>query len=483
MADFGIKPDIALGVKTPQAQSLSDLLGTATKAMEFSRLSELYPELIKKTRAEAAGAQTSAAKGSLEYNLALANNIAAGQTGMITNPLIVKAAQDPSKLTSDERKHLVTLVTDNAIMQSKIAGIPWEGKGQELAQPYITMAMQNPGGLKQFYTERMLSGLDSATRLSRGVGQISEVAGQPQLVNTLLPQPVQPIPGIAGAIPKGGRTDMGANIPMPPEGAQVGGPIPPAQPAAAPIAPRGVSSADMTTRVGGPGFEIPYRKPVGGVINPQMMTDQFKTDEASGGKYRQDLAKSRMTVPAGLRNVDEVLRGAAELAKTIDFTTGKPAEIERAVRQFFGDERYKELSKNIANTQIALASAQGASTDSMRELISRATGDETYPPKVLLSIASRLRGELKGLDLEAQAAQKFSTKFGDANLPAFRNEWAKNADTRVFEAMSIMDSRMGKEAREKALDKILPTSREDLVDFQRRYKNLESLYKTGTLPR
>jgi hypothetical protein len=48
MADFGIKPDIPLGIKGPQPQSLNDLLGTATKAMEYSRLSELYPELIKK---------------------------------------------------------------------------------------------------------------------------------------------------------------------------------------------------------------------------------------------------------------------------------------------------------------------------------------------------------------------------------------------------------------------------------------------------
>ena len=107
MADFGIKPDIALGVKGPQQQSLSALLGTATKAMEFSRLSELYPELIKKTKAEAAGAETTAAKGSLDYNLGLANTIAAGQTSMITNPLIVKAANAPDSLTSDERRHLL----------------------------------------------------------------------------------------------------------------------------------------------------------------------------------------------------------------------------------------------------------------------------------------------------------------------------------------------------------------------------------------
>jgi hypothetical protein len=476
MADFGIKPDIALGVKGPQQQSLSDLLGTATKAMEFSRLSELYPELIRKTKAEAAGAETTAAKGSLDYNLGLANTIAAGQTSMITNPLIVKAANAPDSLTSDERKALVTLVTDNSIQQSKNAGIPWEGQGQKLAQPYITMAMNNPGGLKQYYTERMLAGLDSATRLSRGTGEIQSVAGQPSLVNPLMPRPVQPIPGFAPGVPvaEGGRTDMGANMPVAPQGVQ---PAAPAQPAA----PKGVTSADMTQRPGGPGFDLPYPKPQPGVA--MAVTTQYQADEAAGNKYRNGLATARQTIPAGTRNVDEVLRGAAELAKTVNFETGKPADIERAVRVFFGDARYKELSKNIANAQIAIAQAQGASTDSMRELISKATGDETYPPPVLLSIASRLRGELKGLDLEAQGAQAFATKFGDANLPAYRDVWARNAsDNRVFEAMSIMDSRMSRDQREKALDKILPIDAAELQDFRTRIQNIRSLSQFGTLP-
>lgn len=464
MADFGIKPDIALGVKTAPAQSLSDLLGTATKAMEFSRLSELYPELIKKTRAEAAGAETTAAKGTLDYNLNLANTIAAGQTSMITHPLIVKAANEPEKLTADDKKQIFTLVTDNAIQQSKNAGIDWETKGKQLAQPYITMAMNNPANLKQYYTERMLAGLDSATRLSRGTGTIENVGGAPAIVNPLLKQPIQPVPGFA----TGNEQQVTA----------------PAEPVAAPAVsekPAGVTPADMTKRVGGPGFTLPYPVRQAGV--PAAMLPQEQTDRDAGFKYRQDLAKARMTVPAATRNVDEVLRGAAELAKTVDFTTGKPAEIERAVRQFFGDERYKELSKNIANAQIAIASAQGASTDSMRELISRATGDETYPPKVLLSIASRLRGEIKGLDMEAQGAQTFSNKFGDANLPSYRDQWARNADIRVFEAMSIEESRMSKEQKAKAFDKIIPSDPAEVKDFMQKLNNIRSLSKTGTLPR
>ena len=36
MADFGINPQIPLGVQGPKRQTIGDLLGTATKAMEYS---------------------------------------------------------------------------------------------------------------------------------------------------------------------------------------------------------------------------------------------------------------------------------------------------------------------------------------------------------------------------------------------------------------------------------------------------------------
>jgi hypothetical protein len=92
MADFGIKPDLPLQAVPQKRTSISDLLGTATKAMEFSRLSELYPELIKKTRAEAAAAETGAAKAAMGLNVDKASRITAGTVSLMFNPLVVDAA-------------------------------------------------------------------------------------------------------------------------------------------------------------------------------------------------------------------------------------------------------------------------------------------------------------------------------------------------------------------------------------------------------
>jgi hypothetical protein len=160
MADFGIRPDLPLQAVPQKRMSISDLLGTATKAMEFSRLSELYPELIKKTTAEAAAAKTGAEKAAVGFSLDKAAVIANGQISMMYNPLIVEAA----KGNKVDPNALVELVVNNAKMQSENAGIDWETQGKKLTEPYLKMAMQNPEKLQSFYKERMLTGMDQAAR-------------------------------------------------------------------------------------------------------------------------------------------------------------------------------------------------------------------------------------------------------------------------------------------------------------------------------
>lgn len=42
MADFGIKPDIALGIKPPATMSLGDMLNVARGAQMYQREQELF---------------------------------------------------------------------------------------------------------------------------------------------------------------------------------------------------------------------------------------------------------------------------------------------------------------------------------------------------------------------------------------------------------------------------------------------------------
>lgn len=486
MADFGIKPDIALGYQGVKQQPLSDLISTAKGAMEYRRLSELYPEVIRQTKAQATTAEEQASAATLKNHLTRAGEIASNMGGLLDNKLIVEAEKNPGSVNTEQ---LVRLMAESGQQMSAIAGIDYEKHGKQLLQPYIDLAKTNPGALRGYIKQRLLKGLGDQAQLVAAYGEPSEVGGQTVQKFPYSDKPLRPIvpPGAADVVNKNAQaaaqpvtqpvTEPVVGQPV----AQVAGQTPVGQTVAAPIKPRGVTSGDMTKRIGGPGFELPY--PVRPGLSSIGASAQEKKSADDGEIYKTGLAKARQTVPGGIRNTDEVLLGAEALSKDVDFKTGKPADIERAVRVFFGDARYKELSKSIANTQIAIAASQGASTDSMRELISKATGDETYPPLVLIKIASQLRGELKGLDMEAQGAQAFSSKFGNANLPAYRDMWAQNADTRVFEAMSIEESRMSKEQKAKAFDKIIPNDPDEVKNFMQKLNNIRSLSKTGTLPR
>ena len=184
-----------------------------------------------------------------------------------------------------------------------------------------------------------------------------------------------------------------------------------------------------------------------------------------------------------MRNVDAVLSSIKEIEKDRRFTTGPLEARERYIRQFLGDERFTQLSKDIANVELAVLQASGGSmaTDAGKSLVAKANGDETYPPSVLLSVAKRLAGDLTRLDMEAQGAQKFAQQFGDSNLPAYRQAWAANADQKIFEAMFINKNERDPKRRQESLDKILPKSREELADFLTKYENIQRLTKTGRL--
>lgn len=467
-----IKPEISLGVKGPQAMTLGDLVGTATKAMEFQRLSELYPELIKKTQTEVAATEF----GLAEKRLA---GITSGMTALINNPLVVQAEENPGSV--DPQK-LISFVTQNGMNQAKALGIP-DDRATALLAPYVKIATENPGALRQYAKERLIAGLDTSARVN--------VLGGTEAIGALKVLPTSPVGprGVTGA-------DMTAPISReappvaPPAAPPAAGPAvsPVAPPAAAPAVGPAVRPAvgpaappAVSGRTSDPGFALQYPPPIPGV--PQAGGPSMQADLNAGQLYRTNLAKGQSAVPLARRNVEAVMEGIRELEKDRRFTTAAPAEAERKIREFFGDERFKQLSKDIANVEIAVigASGQSLSTDAGKSLVAKANGDETYPPSVLISVARRLVGDLTRLDMESQAVQKFAQQYGDANLSAFRQAWAANSDQRIFEAIAINKNERDPKRRQEALDKLLPKSREELNEFLTKYENIQRLTQTGRL--
>jgi hypothetical protein len=468
MADFGINPQIPLGVQGPKRTSIGELLGTATKAMEYSRLSELYPELIKKTQQEVRSGELGIAEKEF-------TGMVSRLSSAINNPMVIQAEQDPNSV---DQKKLIEYIKTAGSDHAKAMKID-PRRADELLAPIIRVATDNPGMLRGALKEELLSRLDNASRVSTmgGAGAIG--------VSTIPPnQPA--FRGMARPEARPGVTPEAMTAPI---GAAVS-PVPQPEAQVAPIAQRPVAqpsaqpqAAPMMAQAGrvDAGFALPYEPPRPGI--PRATTPSETADLATGQKYRTDLLTGQQTVPKAARNVDAVLSGIKELEKDRRFTTGPLEARERYIRQFFGDERFKQLSKDIANVELAVlqASGQSMSTDAGKSLVAKASGDETYPPSVLLSVANRLAGDLTRLDMEARGAQKFAQQFGDSNLPAYRQAWAANADQKIFEAMFLQKNERDPKRQKQELDKILPTSKAELSDFLTKYENIKRLTETGRL--
>jgi len=460
MADFGINPQIPLGVQGPKRTSIGELLGTATKAMEYSRLSELYPELIKKTQQEVRSGELGIAEKEL-------TGMVSRLSSAINNPMVIQAEQDPNSV--DQQK-LIQYITTAGRDHAKAMKIDPK-RADELLAPIIRVATDNPGMLRGALKEELLSRLDNASRVSTlgGAGAIG----------------VSTIPTNQPAFRRPGVTPEAMTAPI---GAAVS-PVPPSEVQAAPITQQPVAQAPMAQAApmmgqagrADAGFALPYEPPRPGI--PRATSPSEPADLAAGQKYRTDLIATQTTVNKSARNVDAVLSGIKELEKDRRFTTGSLQQAEKAVREFFGDEQFKQLSKDLAILELATiqASGQSMSTDAGKALVAKANGDETYPPSVLKSVATRVAGDIVRLDMEAKGAQKFAQQFGDSNLPAYRQAWSANADQKIFEAMYINKNERDPKRRSEALEKLLPTDAAELQEFKTKLQNIKRLSDTGRL--
>lgn len=444
----------------PQSTSLSEMLGIASKALEYEKMSELYPEYIRKTKAEAQSAEQGAEKGRMEVANIVASKIHQGQIALINNPLVIAAERgeqvDPAKLEE--------LVIHNARVQAKNAGIP-EDKAMELVKPYLDIAINNPKGLRQYGKDRLMAGLDTGTQLSATTPSMGTLGGQPALIN--------PVTGEATTLKMPGQ-------PAAPVGGQPTG-----------IQPTGVQPADM----GKPKSEqpalvdvskpSPLKYPVrqAGVPFAPGVSEAKDTDV--GIAYRTNLVNRQTDLPVVKRNLDEAEKTVIELEKDWLPSTGIGGKVTRGVTGFLGTEtgiKYKQLSKDLANIQLANLQAQGGSmqTDAAKQLQSMANGDVTYPPSVLRNIIRRARADVTNLDLQATAAEKWAAKNGDNNMASFRQDWAKNADTRIFETMNINDSNLSDDEKKKLVSELYKNEK-DRKEAAIKWRNLKKMIDTGSL--
>ena len=383
------------------------------------------------------------------------------------------------------------------VMQAKrraiAAGVPEDAAEYFAASLYSNLAKAQETGDPTPVNEWMFRNL-MAGQTAAAQQQLMAPAGAPNVSaggvpgyavaepggNRFAPLQVGPRPGVPAAPPEGAMTGavvrpsvVAGPIETGPANKQGPG-VSLAQPEApAPAQPQGVTATQMSLR-------YPVRQP-GQAFLPVQGEE---ADRATGQKYVGDLVALQPAMTTARRSIEEVIDKANKIQQQSYFQAGAAGSMERNVRGFFGSEDYKQLSKDLANVQIAMIQSKGGSLDTVsgQALAKHANGDETYPPNVLKSIARRSYADVLATELEGRAAANFAQNFGDANHNAFKQTWSKNADSRIFEIMALPKLIPDKAERIKAANEILknatPKEREE---FNRKYQNILRLEQTGSL--
>ena len=255
----------------------------------------------------------------------------------------------------------------------------------------------------------------------------------------------------------------------------------PTQPAPVNL-PGGVSSAMM----GKPATDQPsaMRFPPPNVLHAE--TPQETAERTVGTEYVGRLSNAAVNLPEIKRTLEDILKSSENLKDSgVFWQTGPGGAINRKWSELTGDPQYKELSKNIARSQMELIKARGGSgaLDSVAgiSLQDAASGNATFPPQALIDIAHRNFADMKDIELQGQASNKFVKKFGEANIKSFQTDWAKNSDNKVFQAMAINEQVQDKDKKKELINNLLGPDPEQRKMFFKKYQNIQKLVNDGTL--
>jgi len=320
--------------------------------------------------------------------------------------------------------------------------------------------------LRDFSLQSLTAEQQMNKRFPAATAQVTE-AGKTTIV-----QPAA-FPGTKPTITQG-VAGGGQGMPQPEQGAPQ--PIGPA-------APQGVQPQQMGAV--GPSAPVKPSYPVrvgqgAGTYTPAVGEEE---DRSTGVKMRQALTANLNNSAQMNRNLEESLKSITKLDPGAWYSSGLAGTIRRNVANLAGSSDYKELSKNLANLQIAQLQAQGQSlqTDSGKHLLAMASGDETYNPDVLMDIVQRTAATQKELQLKAPAIQKFAQRFGDANYAKFNQEWSNNAESKVFQVMNIYDKIKDPEKQKALVNELLGKDPAKRKKYLEQYDNIQTMLKNGSL--
>lgn len=470
MADLTMTP-VATQIQPQRPMTLGEMLNLASGVQQYQQAQQMMPLQLEAQRLAVEQA------GAVNPLLLRQQQVATRVAEATADPRIAQQAAQTGLAQTQEQQAMFALSGDKRAAALNIAGA-------YAVDPRIVSpkAPDEPiKALTEAFTALRSRGLSETEALTQISPFMTMAVTQPGQLSTMLQAAVRQGVGTQGQLPLQTpqfTTALGGQAATIAPGAVGTTQVTPVQmPGAAP-APAGGGAVPAPA---GPTSGIVLRYPVRQAGVPYNPGPSEVEDTKAGTTYRIGLQQTQTQLPLMRRNVEEVLAKAGSLAGTAFMETGKMADLERGLRQFFGDTRYKELSKDLANIQIAMMQAQGGNmqTDAGKQLVAASTGDVTYPPSVLMSIVKRIGADVTRMDLEAQAAERFSQRFGDNNLTSFRTTWQSNADTRIFQAMNIMRDVKDPAERAKEIDKLFGTNPADRKRYFEQYQRIKRMVETG----
>jgi len=451
-----------------QKQRANTPLEIEAKALELQKLRELTPSDIEKSKAESEKVvQTKEAAITSAKELAKQAQIQTQKDQFsfdkdytqAINQVIGGYVNDP-RIKSKNPMEVMSVIKDveNHVKEFTKGDPEGELKTELRFAPIKKMiGDKKHESVEQVFKNLIQSGITPTSQQALQTPQLTTVSGAPAIF--------QSATGTAQPL------NIGGQPPQMPQGQPQGGPLP--QGMALPQgAPQGVSATQMS---------LPYPVRRAGDIRPLAPNEIVDTEK--GASYRNGLTTRQTDLSTSRRNLDEVLKAATQIEKEDFFSSGVLGAVTRTLKGIAGDPKYKQLSKDLANVQIANIQAQGGSMDTVagQQLQKMANGDETYPPEILKNIARRTYADIQNLDMQATGAAKFAQKYGDSNLNAFKRLWSQNADSKVFEAMTIFENVKDKTERSKAINELLGSNPQARQQFYNKYNNIKKLTETGEL--
>jgi len=332
-----------------------------------------------------------------------------------------------------------------------------------------------------FIKQEHFSTITNSDQLNKILGSLQPGAnGQPPSVYNALTQTLNPV--------------QFANPNQPQQQTNLAPGAPGTPPGQFPIAPPQAQGKQQAQDPILPQLQFPVRQP--GTNYAPLPNEDTKTQE--GGQYVSGLIDRKKNLITERRTLDDMLKQVQKVKEeTLRVPGTNPVSnlLNAGIRQAnvaTADPQYQELSKLIAKMQIDNLKSTGGSMDTVagQELQRHANGTEVYDPDVLLTIGRRVKSDMKNIELQTNAATKFIKRYGANNMDTFKNIWADNADSKLFEMMNHHeDKTMTDEQKKQKRDELAGITpemsaekkKELLKEFKDKHQVIEKLVNTGGL--